>query len=223
MDSNKQNIKSVRNMQEYIEKVYYSFFSLFKIFRNFHDELCNLQNDINFRSMSQQLIESYNRHILFLYEQIKGVLSIMFINEHSQEIPVIKPVYNNKYSQELELTYFSDDIIATKPLGNVICISLNKINDEIILLRGNKRFTFIVLEDCTEITKNEFREHIETYIKMTKEIINWLNSDTQNLKMSIKSLINIISELTNMTTVDYIPEWIELLRNIKKTLEKINN
>jgi hypothetical protein len=223
MDSNKQNIKSVRNMQEYIEKVYYSFNSLFKIFKSFHDELYNLQNDINFRSMSQQLIESYNRHILFLYEQIKGVLSIMFINEQSKEIPVIKPVYNNKYSQDIELTYFSDDIIATKPLGNIICISLNKINDEIILLRGNRKFTFVILEDCAEITKNEFREHIETYIKMSKEIINWLNSDTQNLKMSIKSLINMISELTNMTTADYIPEWIELLRNIKKTLEKINN
>lgn len=226
MDCTKQNIKSVKNMQDYIEKVFFSFYSLHKIFKDFHDELCNFQNNLNFRSMSEQLLDSYNRLILFLHDQIKGILSMKFSNENSKEIFIIKPVYNNKYSQDIELVYFSEDIIVTKPLGDMICMSLNKINDEIIFLRGNRRFTFVVFDDSTDsqISMNELKEHIEFCINMTKDIINWLHSDVKNIKISIKTLINTISEIINMTnSKKYIQKWMEILENIQKTLDDIDN
>jgi hypothetical protein len=221
MSNNKQNIRSVRNMHEYLEKVFSSIYSLYKIFRNFHDELFNLQNDLSFRPMSEQLIDQYNRLILFLYEQIKGILSISFVDQNSQEILVIKPVYNTKYSQDLELTYFTDDIIATKPLGSVVCMSINQINDEYIFLRSNRRFTFVTFEEGSEISINEFKDHVEVYIKMLKEIINWLHSDIQNVKFSIKTMVNIISEVTNMESRKYVSKWIEVVENLKKTVDEI--
>jgi hypothetical protein len=223
MDTNKQNIKSVKNINEYIEKIFFSFYSLYKIFMNFHVELCNFQNDLSFRSMSEQLLDSYNRLVLFLFEQIKGILSISFITDNTKEVLVIKPVYNTKYFQDIEITYFTEDTFATKPLGNMPCISLNKINDEIIFLRGNRKFTFITFDDNSEITINEMYEHIEIYIKMIKDIINWLHTDIKSIKISIKTLINVVSEIKNMSSKKDIASWIEIVENIKKTMDEIDN
>lgn len=221
-DINKQNIRTVKNMSEYLEKIFASFYSLYKIFQNFHDELYNLQNELNFRSISEQFIDSYNKLILFLYEQIKGVLSTLFIGENSKEILIIKPVRDNKYSQDLELTYFTNDIIATKPLGNIISISISKINDEIIFLRGNRRFTFIIFELNSEISNVELREHIETYVKMIKEIINWIYTDIKSTRISIKTLINIICEIVQISPKKYTESWINILENIRETIKEID-
>ncbi len=221
-NTNKQNIKAVKNMHEYLEKIFASFYSLYKIFQNFHDELYNLQNELNFRSISEQFIDSYNKLILFLYEQIKGVLSILFIGNNSKEILIIKPVRDNKYSQDLELTYFTNDIIATKPLGNITSISISRINDEIIFLRGNRRFTFIVFELNCEISNLELREHLEIYIKMIKEIINWIYTDIKSIRISIKTLIDIICEIIQISPKKYAESWINILENIKDTINEID-
>jgi hypothetical protein len=218
MDINKQNIKAIKNMHEYLEKIFISFYSLYKIFKNFHDELYNLQNELNFRSISEQFIDSYNKLILFLYEQIKSILTMLFIGENSREILIIKPVRDNKYSQDIELTYFTNDIIATKPLGNITSISISQINDEIIFLRGNRRFTFIILELNSDITNLELREHIDIYIKMIREIINWLYSDIKSIRISIKTLVNIISEIIKLSPKKFIESWIEILESIKNTI-----
>jgi hypothetical protein len=223
MDISKQNIKSVKNTYEYIEKVYLSFYSLLKIFKNFLDELNNLENDLSFRSMSQQLIDSYNRLILFLHEQLKGILTATFINDNSQETVILKPVYNNNYTHNLELTYFTNDVIATKPLGIITRVSINQINDEILFLRGNRRYTFIILDEFIEININEFKDHIEKYIKMTKEIINWLSTDIKSIKFSIKTMVNVVDEITSISKKKNISNWIEILEKIKNTIEEIDN
>lgn len=222
LDMNRQNIKAIKNIHEYLEKLFSSFYSLYKIFKNFHDELYNLQNDLNFRPITDQFIDSYNKLILFLYEQIKSILTMLFIGENSKEILIIKPVRDNKYSQDIEVTYFVDDIITTKPLGNIISMSISQINDEIIFLRGNRRFTFIVLELNSEISNLELREHIEIYIKMIREIINWLYSDIKSIRISIKTLIDIISEIVKLSPKNFTKFWIEILGNIKNTICEID-
>jgi hypothetical protein len=225
MDINKQNIKMVKNMHQYIEKIFASFYSLYKIFQNFHDELYNLQNELNYRQISEQYLESYNKLISFMYEQVKGILNMLFVGENSKEILIIKPVRDNKYSQELEITYFTNDIIATKPIGNITSMSIIEINDEIIFLRGNRKFTFLIFDIFkydNNIKNCEFREHLESYIKMTKEIINWLYNDIKSTRISIKTMIDIISEIMKMDSKKYIEKWIELLENIKETVSEID-
>jgi hypothetical protein len=222
METTKNNIKAIHNIHEYMKKIYESFFSLYNHFQNFHEELLSLQNELNFKSISPQMLDSYNKMILFLYERIKSILSMIFIGENAKEILILKPVRNNKYEQILELTYFTDDIITTKHLGNITTISINQINDEIIFLRGNMIFTFIIFDLSTQITKDDFMDHIDEYSKMTKQIINWIYSDIKSTKMFIKSLINIITELINLSPKKYALHWIELLENIKETLDEIN-
>jgi hypothetical protein len=222
IDINKQNIKAIKYMHEYLEKIFVSFYSLYKIFKNFNDELYILQNELDFHNISEQIIDSYNKLITFLYEQVKSILAMLFISENSKEILIIKPVRDNKYSQDIELTYFTNDIIATKPLGNITSMSINQINDEFIFLRGNRKFTFIILGINSEITNIELREHIEMYIQMIREIINWIYSDIKSIRISIKTLIEIISELSNLSPKKYDELLIKILENIKKTIDKID-
>lgn len=222
METTKDNIKAIQNMHEYMEKIYGSFYSLYEIFQNFHDELLSLHNELNFKSISPQIIDSYNRLILFLFERIKSILLMVFVGENSKEIAIIKPVRDNKYDQNLELTYFSNDMIVTKPLGSITAISVSQINDEIIFLRGNRMFTFSTFDLSIEISKDDFREHLDTYTKMTKQITNWFHSDIKSTKLFIKSLINIISELIRSSSKKYTVQWIELLENIKETIDEIN-
>jgi hypothetical protein len=222
MDANKQNIKAVQNMHEYMEKIFVSFYSLYKIFQNFHDELYNLQNELNYRQITPQFLDSYNKLVLFLYEQIQSVLSTVFISENSKEILIIKPVRENKYSQDLELTYFTSDIIATKPLGNIVSISIIKINDEILFLRENRKYIFVVFDLECEISNIDFREHLKDYIKMIKEVIGWLFNDIKSLRISIKTMVDIINEIIKMGSSKYINLWIEILENIKKTIGEID-
>jgi hypothetical protein len=222
MDYNRENIKGVKNIHEYIQRIFISMKTLYNISKKFHDELYSLQNDLNFRQISDQLIDTYNRYIKFFYDQIKSVLMSYFISEDSKEILIIKPVRDNKYCQDIEFTYFTNDILSIKTLGSVTTMSINKINDEIIYLRGNRKFTFILLDFETKLTILELREHIEFYIKMIKEIIGWLYSDIKSIKLSIKILIDIICEITNNTPKKYIKEWVELLEEIKNTTNEID-
>ena len=227
----RQNIKSVEMMYEYIEKIFVSFQSLHDEFKRFRDELYSFQNDLNFRPVTPQLLVSYNRMVMFLYDRLRGILSSKFTNYDSTEIQIIKPVRNNKYQCDLEITYNTSDdydVIISKPLGSIVTISIDKINDEIIYLHSDNVFIFLLLEKCKTnnneylLSNDDFRKHIEDCLDITKTIISWICSDIQNIKIIIKSLIDVVEELVKMSPSKCINEWIDLLEKIKEQIASIN-
>jgi len=217
------NIKSIELMYDYLCKIHNSFQSIYNIITEFQKELNMLLNELNFRPISEQLIDSYNRMLLFMHDRIKGILSITLMTETMSEIQVIKPVKKDKCYHALEITYQTEECAVSKPLGDVANISINKFEDQIIFLRCQKVFPFIFFNLQICITNQQFREHIEKYIMITKEIIGWLYSDLKSIKVSIKALINIILELINTSNAKENNKWIILLEKITENIKKINS
>ena len=72
MSFTKQNIRAIQYMYQYLEKLHISFSSLRKIFLDFQDELYEIMNTLNFRPITEQFIDLYNRMItIFLVLRFK--------------------------------------------------------------------------------------------------------------------------------------------------------
>lgn len=226
----RQNINSIDMVYEYLEKIFVSFQSLYDEFKRFQDELYSFQNDLNFRPVTEQLFVTYNRLIIFLYDRVRGILSSTFTTYDSNEIQIIKPVKNKKFYYNLEITYntsYDFDTIVTRPLGSIGTASINKINDEIIFLHTDNIFVFLLFSNFKHdgeflLSNEEFRNHITKCCDLTKTIMGWIYSDIQNIKLMIRSLIDIVEELVKMSPSKCISEWIELLEKIKMQIATIN-
>jgi len=219
-----QNIKSVKFMYKYLEKTLFSFLLLYDIFKKFCDTILNLQNELECCSRVDQFVDAYNKINLFIYKKIKDVLLMLFNKNRSGEMFIIKPISNNKYYHNLKFTYFIDNDILTKSLGNIISISINKTDNKFIFSRGNKNFTFILFNLNLPMTRNKLKEQIEICLLTIKDIINWIYSDIKFIKISIKLLTNIIFDIMNMSNIlKNSKSWIKILENIKKTIKQIND
>jgi len=213
------NIKYFETMNDYTEKIYISFQSLCDIFKSFRDELQNFLNDLNFRDITKQLIDTYNRLLLFLYDRVKGVLLMTFTNDDSMEILIIKQARNNKYYHNLEMTYLIENDVVTKPLGSITTANIEKNDACITLYRADTKFSFVTFDLSMQITNDDMRKHINEYIDTTKEIIQWWNSDVKTMKLYIKTLAHVIEEHINRAK--HFPKnelklWISLVEKITK-------
>jgi len=222
-DEYKQNIAVIKNMSEYLRRASISFRTIHATFTQFIDDLYELLTTLNFRQITPQLLDSYNKLIMFLYDRIKGILSTTFIDGDSKDILIIKPVRSKSLYHELEITYFTDDLVITKPIGSVSTVSIQRINDEIALLYTDKIFTFVMFDIGDRLTIEYLREHVTTMIATVKDIVQWINADVKSMASHGRSLVTIIEQLASVGKTKvrekYAKDWIEIVVTLKEWLE----
>ncbi len=220
------NIKSISRMNSFIKRLIFSFSSLHKIFVNMNDELLKIENQLNFKSVDAQLIDSYNKMLIFMYDQVLNVLTQTISGQKCIETLVIKPVNidRHKYNQNLELTYYLSQLVCiTKPLGTITNVSINKINDHINILRSENTYNFVLIDTNAIIAENDFRDYLITYENKTKEMIGWFYSDMEYVKTIFRSLLDIILDAIKLSKCEYQQKkWIILMKKIKMTVNTIN-
>ena len=226
-DTEMQNIKSILRTNIFLKRLFHSFYSIYKVFTSLLDELLYLDNELNFRSVDPQLIESYNKMILFMYNQINSILSYTITNGKCMDTLIIKPVNETKkqFCQKLEFMYFiKNSVCITKSLGNISNVNITKINDQIFLYRSSDMFLFITIDVSTKLSVEQFREHLNNYIIETKKIIGWFYNDIDYVKLSFRSLLDVIYDaITLSENSKQIKKWTKLLNKIKTNALNISN
>lgn len=218
-DAEIHNIKSISRMNSFIKRLIFSFSSLYKTFLSMHEELLKIKNDLNFRSVDKQMIDSYNKMILFMYEQVSEILSQTISGQRCTETLIVKPVNEdrNQYSHKLELVYFLENMsCVTKQLGIITNVSIGKIEDHITLLRGETTHEFILIDIDSEISVSEFRSYLEIYDLKIKDLIGWFYNDIDYVKIAFRSLLDIFSDAMKLSSSSSEQKkWKVLIKRIK--------
>lgn len=218
-----QNIKSVLRMNDYLRRLFYSYNSICEILGSFLEQLYCIYNDLNFHSVDPEIIESYNKSLLFMYESIAGVLTDTISGVDYIETPIIKPVENTYRTHKVNLTYFVNDMSSlSRFLGSVSNVKILCANDQINLDRADATYVFVKMNLNVDITVNDFRYHLDLYINQTKRMIGFFYKDVEYVKNAIRTLLNIISEtITVDTSKKYIKKWIHVVEEVGNSITLI--
>jgi hypothetical protein len=218
-DAELHNIKSISRMNSFIKRLIISFSSINKTFLSMHDEILKLNNDLNFRRVDPQMIDSYNKMIIFMFDQVTGILSQTISGQKCSETLIIKPVNidRDQYSHRLELTYFLPNMSClTKPLGTITNVSSIKVNDHYKILRGENLYEFVLIDIDDVITVDSFREHLVTYEAKIKELIAWFYTDMDYVKLAFRALLDILSDSIKLSKCSHQQKrWKILVKRIK--------
>lgn len=216
------NIKAILRMNGYLRRLFHSYSLIYNTFTFIIDDLIKLQNELNFKSPDGQLIESYNKSVTFLYDQLSGILSEKISDGKFLETFVIKPVNFDKgqFTHKLEVSYFlCGNVCLEKPIGTVSNVSINMINDHVKLYRSNDTFDFVFIDNSLIITADYFRDHVNKCIVLIKNLISWFYNDIDFTKMAFRSLLNIMSEAVKSSNDD--KKWVELYTEVKTSADDI--
>ena len=220
------NIKSIFRMNGYLNRLFYSYLSVYKTLVIVQNDILKLQNDLNFKSPDAQLIESYNKTLTFMSDQIEGVLAEKVSDTKCSETFVIKPVNvdKNQYVHKLEITYFLTDLICiTKPIGEVSNVSVIKVNDHIKILRAKTDpYDFVLIDSSVKITTEYFRDHLDKYFVLIKELLQWFYNDIDYTKLAFRALIDIMANATKLSeNCSEKKKWIILYEKVKSNTDEI--
>jgi hypothetical protein len=218
-----QNMKSVLRMNDYLKRLFYSYNSICESLTSFIEQLYGIYNDLNFQSVDPEIIESYNKLILFLYETILGVLSDTIAGLDYIETPVVKQAEPSYQSHKIIFNYFIDDSNSmSRYLGSVSNISISNINDQITLIRSDASYIYIKMPSNVSINVNDFRHHLDTYIFQTKRLIGFFYKDIEYIKNAIRMLLTIISETISIqTSTKYIKKWTNVVEEVGNSIKLI--
>jgi hypothetical protein len=218
-DAELHNIKSISRMNSFIKRLIFSFSSIHKTFVSMHDELLKINNDLNFRRVDPQIIDSYNKMIIFMFDQVTGILSQTISGQKCSETLIIKPVNidRDQYNHRLELTYFLPNMSClTKPLGTITNVSAIKVNDHYKILRGESLYEFVLIDIDDIIPVDSFREHLVTYETKIKELIAWFYTDMDYVKLAFRALLDIVSDSIKLSKCSHQQKrWKILVKKIK--------
>lgn len=222
------NIRSILRMNEFLKRLFCGYLSIYEILANVRDDIIKLQNDLNFSNPGEQIIEQYNKIIIYLFDQINATLSQTISTKECSEILVIKPVNSDKgqFSHKLEVSYFvpPDMVCITKPIGESNNISITKVNSYISLSRNLQTYTFTLIDNSSVITLNYFRDHLDKYMIMVKTLISLLFNDIEFTKISFRSLLGIISDVMRSSSCEKEKrKWFELLDKVKENIDCVFN
>ena len=178
-----QNIKSVLRMNEFLKRLFYSYNSIIESLTLFLDQLYYIYNELNFQSVDIQIIDSYNKIIMFLFDTLIGILTDTISGSDYMEILIIKPIDVNYYTHKINLTYFVDNSTSlSRCLGIVSNVSIKNINNLIILNRGELEYSYAKIDLNSSISVTDFRFHIDTYINQTNILIGFFYKDVDSVK-----------------------------------------
>ena len=218
-DAELHNIKSISRMNSFIKRLIFSFSSIYKTFASMHDEILKINNDLNFRRVDKQMIDTYNKMIMFMYDQTNGILSQTISGQNCSETLIIKPVNvdREQYNHKLELTYFLPNMSTiTKPLGTITNVSSLKVNDHIKILRGDLTYNFVLIDIDDVITVDSFREYLTTYETKIKELKGWFYTDMGYVKLAFRALLDIVSDSIKLSKCTHQRKrWKVLVKRVK--------
>lgn len=220
------NIKSISRINSFLKRLLHSFFTIYKVFSSMTDQLYELENDLNFRQVDFQLIDVYNKILMFTYNQISEVLEYKVITHGNNETTIIKPVNVDKcsYDHKLELTYFmKGNICLTKHIGSISNVSISKINNFITLLRSRGTYHFMTLDTDSDISTNDFRTILNENQTKSKELMGLFYNDIETIKRSFGSLLDVLSDAVMLTECKHEQKkWKLLFEKIKSSVDMIN-
>lgn len=231
MESNKSleshNIKSIQRMNEYLKRLFFAYLSIYNTFVETRDTILKIQNDLNFRQPDGSLIESYNKSVTMIYDQISGVLAETISDIKLTETFVINPVNfdKNQFTHKLEVSLFLRNMTCiTKPIGDVSNVSMVIINDHLKLLRAKDTYDFVTIDNSTIISPEDFRTHLDKYTTLVKELSGLFYNDIEFTKLAFKNLLNCVSETIKINGSKCNKEkWFKLLTEIKNNADEIYN
>jgi hypothetical protein len=219
------NIKSILRMNSYLKRVFNSYRSLYTTFVTVRDEIYTLQNELNLRSVDAQLLESYNKMITFMENEVNGVLDQTILGPQCSETTVIQPVNTelHQYSHKLEITYFLPNMISTtKPLGSISNMSLIKINEHVKILRSDLLYDFVYIDSAVQISVNDFRDHLNSCLNDVKQLLAWFYNDIDFTKIAFKGLLDVMASAIKMSNCKGDQKkWLHLLKKIKVTVDTV--
>ena len=218
-----QNIRSVLRMTEYLKRLFYSYNSICETLSEFLEQQYYVYNELNFQSANSEVIETYNKSIIFMNESIKGILTDSLSGTDYVDTQIIKPVEKDYYTHNINLTYFiNDSSTLSRFLGMVSNVSITEINNQIILERSNEQYVFSKFKFCENILIDDFRYHLDAYIHQTKKLIGFFYKDVEYVKNAVRTLLMIISEtVSSGISKKHIKNWECVIEEIKDCINLI--
>jgi hypothetical protein len=218
-----QNMKSVLRINDYLKRLFFSYNSICESLTAFIEQLYEIYNDLNFQSVDPEILESYNKLIIFLYETILGVLSDTIAGIDCIETPVIKQVEPTYLVHKIYFNYFIDDSNSmSRYLGSVSNVSICNINDQITLIRSDTPYIYVKIASNTCVNVNDFRHHLDTYIFQTKRLIGFFYKDIEYIKNAIRMLLTIISETISIQiSKKYMKKWKHVVEEVGNSIKLI--
>ena len=219
---NEENINSIKKCEKYIIAIYEVYNNIFNSLIEFENDMYQLLNELNTNEIDDILIEKFNKNIDYFINNCKSHLSNPIIVNNIEYIYPIKKVDKEKkiYNQSIDLFYVLDGPqYFNKHLGEVSNISINSINNQNIIERGEYEFIFNKILENNKIDKNYFFKFIEDYINNIKKLRGWIYNDLLFTNSLFKSLTNIINDIDVRT--NYIDDkHNNLWKNFKKNVEE---
>jgi hypothetical protein len=222
----KENIKIINNTCQYVNSVFTSYTDLHKIMSTTQEELTCFSNDLNFRPVSAQIIESYNVIICHMFDRINSTFEHTVYDRHV-EIQIIKPVNvaSKRYTSPIELEYFiKNGDSKTLFVGNFSHANVTKIDTEITLYRTSKTYSFTLLDLVSDIsmTTAQLREKIDLNLGDIKSLVAMFYSDMEHTKASIGVILELITDLIRQSISCYYKQWQILLQKIDNIISEMN-
>ena len=219
-----QNIKSVLRMNDFLKRLFYSYNSICESLESFIEKLYEIYNELNFQNISQEIVESYNKLIVFLFETMSGILSDTISGTDCNETFIIKPIDTNYYSHKLNINYFIDNCTSiSRFLGSVSNVSVRNINDQITIQRNESVYIFVKLPSDCYVSIDDFRFHLDNYIFQIKQLLGFFYKDIDYVKNAIRTLLGIIEETINInTSKKYIKKWTHVVKEVANSIKLIH-
>lgn len=219
------NIKSIFRMNTYLKTLFNSYHSIYTTFVTAQDDLLSLQNELDVGTVNEQLIESYNKIITFVSDQIEHELQQTISGPDCSETFIIHPVDTdkNKYDHKLEIIYFlSNGSTTTQHLANVSNVSVVKINDHVKILRGLQSHNLIYIDNSESISVVDFKNHLDKCIDVIKDFISWFYNDIDFTKIAFRALLNVMSDAIKLSQCKYEQKkWMKLLSEVKTNIDTL--
>lgn len=218
-----QNIKIVLRMNDYLKRMFYSFNSICETLISFLEQIYCIYNELNFQCVNPEIIESYNKAIIFMYESISGTLTDTISSIDQVETQLIKPVEREYTTHKINLTYFVDDSSSlSRYLGSVSNVTSTLINDQCTIDRAGILYVYSKMKFTNVISVNDFRYQLDLYINQTKTLIGFFYKDVEYIKNAIKILLSVISEtVTLQTSKMYVEQWKLVVTEIAQSINLI--
>ena len=215
-----ENKKSITKSEGYVMSAFNIMSGIMDSIVEFENDVRSLYNDLNLRQVDRNFLERYNKCVLFFYNNILGSLNSPIIIGADDTIYPVKPVNESEeiYKHELQVGYvLPGPQFINKPLGEITNVSVTKVNDHVILLRGKYKYTFVIIDTEEEISTDSFRDHIVKYMDDLKELRGWTSNDLDFIKKSYTLLANIVSDIEVRTREIKFRKNVYLSKNHKKS------
>jgi hypothetical protein len=229
------NLKAISAMDDYLRSLFHLFTTLYKSSKSMIDDLYELLNKLNFRTVDEQFIEEYNKALLFMYETTKSVLSssVTLINGTSFQLINIPNDETKTYSHKIMLILIEQNSnYMNHFLGNITNMSITMVNDQITFQRGSKKYIFVTFDNTVEMSNTDFRTHLDSYVLMMKEIMGSYYNDVSFVKTAYKTFLRIVKDLFGESVKSCHPKskdarklmvkWEHTLAQLKSSLELID-